>query len=176
MLIAGGRPWIRFTTVTAAGLRLSAVATGHDVAGTAYAAGFVFLAATVAMPAVRAWLRRLLGILIGLTAAATVATCGSVLAHPARAAAGRAVAVSQLRPPVITAASVMIWPWLAGAAGLIAIALAVLVAVRSAPWPAMGRRYDRAPQDRRPPAAGAARSAPEASAWDRLDRGEDPTV
>jgi len=64
-------------------------------------------------------------------------------------------------------------------AGLLAIAVGLLVVVRGRGWPAMGRRYERPAGQME---AATARRAPARTdedraqdAWRAMDRGEDPT-
>jgi uncharacterized membrane protein (TIGR02234 family) len=66
--------------------------------------------------------------------------------------------------------------WVVALVGGLLVALAgVLALTRSRGWPEMGGRYERAadPAATGPVGAGASGTG---SAWDRLDRGEDPTV
>jgi hypothetical protein len=82
----------------------------------------------------------------------------SELAHKAFAAAVTSV------PATPTA-----WPWLAFAGAVLAAAAGASALLRSASWPALGRRYDA-------PGAPQTASDDDASRWAALDRGEDPTA
>jgi uncharacterized membrane protein (TIGR02234 family) len=64
---------------------------------------------------------------------------------------------------------------LAVVAGLLGVGAGLLVVLRSRSWPAMGRRYERAPG---PPPAGRIQTDEDRAqaAWKALDRGEDPTT
>ncbi|MBX6372396.1 MAG: Trp biosynthesis-associated membrane protein [Acidothermus sp.] len=171
-LFAGGRVWVHFVATTAAGAPLAADATGHQVAAGAYASGFVVLAGVVALPAARGVLRRVIGGLIALAGAGMAFEAVPVARAPAAAVRQRAIDVSGLRPPHLADASPTGWPVLVAVLGGCVVALGMFVILRSAHWPAMGRRYD-------PVGAGTRRAyrRPETpSPWDQLDRGQDPTI
>jgi len=136
------------------------------------AMGLLLLAAAVALFAVTGVARVLLG--------AVVAGAGVVLVWTAvRALAGGLVEASAQLPGVgrsagpVTVDAATGWPGAVIAAGLLAVAVGLLVAVRGRGWPGMGRRYER-------PGAPAARARTDeeraTDAWRALDRGEDPTA
>jgi uncharacterized membrane protein (TIGR02234 family) len=74
----------------------------------------------------------------------------------------------------IGALTVTAWAWVTVAAGVLAIAAGALTVGRSGDWPAMGRRYESGGSARRGPVTEASHS--QATLWDRLDEGDDPTV
>ena len=174
VLVAVGRPWVRFTVGTAAKLDVRSTATGHDLAGASSALGLVVLAGVVALPATRGVSRVLVGGLMVLSGVGiVVATQGSVFS-PSRAVASRAGQVAGLPGARANAVAATAWPWLVLIGGVLAVAVGALTMVRSRQWPAMGRRYEAA----RTPVA--VRSNETSSSgtwmWDQLDEGDDPTI
>jgi hypothetical protein len=117
------------------------------------------------------------GELIGwLPALAIVGVAGAGALLATRAAARRAVGVLLLLVGIGIAGAVVYagvehdgltapWPVLCTLGGLVVAGAGVAAGTRGQRWPAMGARYERS----------AARPA-ETSAWDALDRGEDPTT
>lgn len=154
--------------VVVGGGHASGGAAGHQVAAGASGLGLVLLAAVVALPATRGWVRRVVGLLVAAAAAGTIALAAHVLADPAGAAGARHIGVVSFSPNPQVKAAASGWPWVDVCAGLLALAAGALTLVRSSSWPAMGRRYE---AGRRPSGSGG-----EASMWDRLDRGDDPTL
>ena len=69
---------------------------------------------------------------------------------------------------IATARAVVVlpWPWAALVGSVLLAAGGLLVALRGRRWAVLSGRYD---------APAARRTAPEVSAWEALDRGEDPT-
>jgi hypothetical protein len=57
------------------------------------------------------------------------------------------------------------WRWIAAAGGAVILAAGVLIVTRGGPWPSMSTRYEREERAATKPL----------SAWDAIDRGEDPT-
>ena len=170
VLLAVGRVWLRFSIVQAPLPRLHGTATGHAVAGVATPLAYVVLAGVVALPATRKAGRRVAGLFLALAGIGIVVAAAGVIASPRSSVAsqaGRLAGRSDVHPVGV---ALSWWPWLAIAGGLVATAAGVLTLLRSADWPAMGRRYE----------AGARRAgsskADETSMWDRLDRGDDPTL
>jgi hypothetical protein len=160
VLLAVGRVWLRYD-VPEQGLAVrAATATGHVVAAAASTLALVVLAGVLVLPATRGFVRRIAGVIlalaglgIGYVAVVTIASTTDRLPGPAAAhEAGQLTA----------------WPWIAAVGGVIAIAAGLLTAVASRDWPAMGRRYEQS--------GSPSRDASEASMWDRLDVGDDPTV
>jgi Tryptophan-associated transmembrane protein (Trp_oprn_chp) len=118
----------------------------------------VALAGTGALLATSGWLRRAVGVLLalaglGVTAGAIVGRAGL---DPGSAGAGGTV-----------------WPVACAVGGLLILLGGVIAAARGHQWPGMSARYDRKPAaaGTNPPVA-----ADHRSAWDALDRGDDPTV
>ncbi|MGY1856311.1 Trp biosynthesis-associated membrane protein [Modestobacter sp. SYSU DS0290] len=177
-LSASGQPWADVTIVREAPLPpVAAVLTGADAAPLVAACGLLLLAAAVAVVAVRGVGRVVVGLL--------VAVAGGALTWSAvRAVRGGLSEASTELPGVgpgpgpVTVDVAAGWPAAAGAAGVLAVLVGLLVVLRGGSWPGMGRRYERTA-----PGAPPARSDRPATdedrhqaAWKALDRGEDPTV
>jgi uncharacterized membrane protein (TIGR02234 family) len=167
VLLAVGRRWVRYAVV--GGGHASAGPTGHDVAAGATALGLVILAAAVALPASRGWLRRGVGVVLAAAGAGTIALAAHVIASPGAAAGRRYIGVYSLSPNPVLHAQATGWPWVDVCAGLIALVAGVVALLHSGGWPAMGRRYESGRT------RASSRSA-ETSMWDQLDQGDDPTV
>ncbi|HVT21930.1 MAG TPA: Trp biosynthesis-associated membrane protein [Mycobacteriales bacterium] len=167
VLVASGQQWAS-TTVDVPGAPTSTVSvTGHAVEPSLPALGIALLALAVAVIAGRGLLRRLVGI--------TVAAVGGIALGVA--VAGRGAVSAALTAHEIGDAGVPVhgsangW-WVVAAVGAtIALIVGLVVAARSGQWAAMGGKYE-APQTKAPQPV-AVDSAD--SAWDALDRGEDPT-
>jgi uncharacterized membrane protein (TIGR02234 family) len=170
-LSAGGQSWAAVTAERGAPLPpLHGVIPGADAAPLVPAAGLVLLAAAVVLLAVRGVARMAVGLL--------VAMAGGVLAWSGVRAlnGGLADASTQLPgvgnvPGPVTVDVSAAWPVLAVAAGVVAVAVGLLVVLRGRGWPAMGRRYERTASET-PPRTDEDRAQ---AAWKALDRGEDPT-
>ncbi|MGC4819984.1 Trp biosynthesis-associated membrane protein [Micromonospora sp. DT63] len=128
------------------------------------ALALVTLAGGGAVLATRGWVRRLLGVLLGVLGLAV-------------AAGGAYGLVADLDGGVSRQ-----WPALCLLGGLLAAVGGGWTALRGGVWPAMGARYERpartvtesAPTTVAEPGRMAGRRTTEA--WDALDRGEDPTA
>jgi uncharacterized membrane protein (TIGR02234 family) len=141
------------------------------------AAAVVALAAVLAVPSVRGWLRRSVGgVVLGLAVVAGLSTVTTLTAVATRARQWWGVDVGA----VAEAASVdvtWVWPALT-LAGLVAMAAgAGVVLVRGGQWAGLSARYERPsrPAGRQSP-TDSTRSAPDPDLWQALDRGEDPTT
>jgi uncharacterized membrane protein (TIGR02234 family) len=169
-LFAGGQDWVEITAQRRPPLPpVTAMATGGEVAPLAPAAGLVLLAAAGALLAVRGLGRFAVGLLMVVAGTGLAWSSGRVLA-------GADVVTDRLRSlgvadTDLTTDVVHVWPVLAVLGGVLGIAAGVVTVFRGRRWPAMGRRYERT--------GAAAPAAPEEhrtqSAWNALDRGEDPT-
>lgn len=116
------------------------------------ALALVALAGSGALPATRGLARQAVGVLL--------VTCGAGLMIGAVVGVSRAGADPG-------------WPVLCALAGVVVAAVGGLTVRRGRSWPTMGTRYERSPERA---AARSSGSAPtEASLWDAIDRGEDPT-
>lgn len=162
VLLTVGRVWLHYDIPRDGLADVRATATGHAVAGAAATLALVVLAGVVVLPATSGLGRRIAGVVIALAglgvsylAVLTIVLTTDQLDLPEASTytGGRATA----------------WPWIALAAAVAAIGTGVFATIASAEWPAMGRRYESAGSARRGPVT-------EASLWDRLDEGDDPTV
>ncbi|MQA34998.1 Trp biosynthesis-associated membrane protein [Modestobacter roseus] len=177
-LSTAGQGWADVTIVREPPLPpVDAVLTGSDAAPLVAACGLLLLAAAVAVIAVRGAARVLVGGLVALAG-------GAVVWSTAQAVRGGLSEVSTELPGVgrgggpVTVDVAAGWPALAVAAGVLAVLVGLLVALRGRSWPGMGRRYERTAPGA-PPARQARPATDEdrhQAAWKALDRGEDPTV
>ncbi|MGC5380227.1 Trp biosynthesis-associated membrane protein [Micromonospora sp. DT68] len=128
------------------------------------ALALVALAGGGAVLATRGWLRRVVGVLLGVLGLAVAAGGGYGLVADLGGVVNRQ------------------WPALCLLGGLLAAVGGGWTALRGGGWPAMGARYERPtrtvtesePEVAGPPGPMAGRRTTEA--WDALDRGEDPTA
>ncbi|MCU1658398.1 MAG: family rane protein [Pseudonocardiales bacterium] len=182
VLLVSGRPWQTLLTsrprpLADDVLRLS----GRTIDSAPTALGLVALAGVVAVLATRGLARRAIGAVLALAGAALVwrSVTGLAAVSAARARSlveskHSGVGVDQSVVPHVTVHAV--WPVLSAACGLLVLAGGALVALRGHRWRAMSVRYE-APASR--PASAedqaAQRARAEASLWNALDRGDDPT-
>jgi uncharacterized membrane protein (TIGR02234 family) len=171
-LVAGGQEWAEVTAARPEPLPpVVAVLSGADAAPLVPATGLVLLAAAVALLAVRAAGRVVVGLLM--------AVAGGVLAWSGvRALTGTLTVTGVPAGGTTTTDIAAVWPVLAVAAGVLGAATGLLVVLRGRSWPAMGRRYERgtgAHVDTAPRTAPTDEDRAQ-SAWKALDRGEDPTA
>ncbi|MGY1731260.1 Trp biosynthesis-associated membrane protein [Geodermatophilus sp. SYSU D01045] len=170
-LSAGGQTWATVTVTRRPPLPpVTEALTGSSLAPLVPAAGLLLLAAAVAVLAVRGAGRVAVGVLVALAGAALAWSAVRVLAGGVDTTA----APGERRTADLAAA----WPVLCLVAAVVALAAGVLVAVRGHRWPAMGRRYERAPGVAAAPAPARARTDEDRAldAWRALDRGDDPTA
>jgi uncharacterized membrane protein (TIGR02234 family) len=166
VLVSAGRVWGSADVAGAAGSTAAGDlhVTGADVSGAFPALGLVALAGVLAVVAARGVVRRVVGgflCLVGVTVAvlAVVTDVDAALDHAARVAAGVSSAQA-------THESTSAWPWICALGGLLVAVAGALTALRSADWPALGGRYER---------AGAGTGRP-LDTWAALDQGIDPTA
>jgi uncharacterized membrane protein (TIGR02234 family) len=174
-LVAGSQSWAAVTAERRAPLPpVAGVLSGAEAAPLVPATGLVLLAAAVALLAVRRAGRIVVGLLLatagGVLAWSGVRALTGGLADAAGGLPGMGGPAGEVTVDVATA-----WPVVAAVAGLLGVGAGLLVVLRSRSWPAMGRRYERAP-------GSAPTGRPETdedraqAAWKALDRGEDPTT
>jgi uncharacterized membrane protein (TIGR02234 family) len=166
------RPWVT-ATATVKGLPvISASVDGADVAPLAGALGFVLLAAVGAVIATRGWVRRGLGVLIMLAAAAVVVAA----VHPGdtRGAIEQALSAKGWSGGPYDAGT-SAWRWLAAAAGLGCLLTGMLTARYGGSWASMGARYDAPGRDADAPAIETQGTPTETDLWRSIDSGRDPT-
>ncbi|MGY1607054.1 Trp biosynthesis-associated membrane protein [Geodermatophilus sp. SYSU D00700] len=169
-LSAGGQTWSTVTVTRRPPLPpVTEALTGAALAPLVPAAGLLLLAAGVAVLAVRGAARAAVGALVVLAGAALAWSGLRVLTG---AADTGTAAPGERRTADLAAA----WPVLCLVAAAVALAAGGLVLARGRRWPAMGRRYERAPGTAVPAPAPARTDEDRAlDAWRALDRGDDPT-
>ncbi|ACZ30527.1 hypothetical protein Xcel_1497 [Xylanimonas cellulosilytica DSM 15894] len=170
VLATAGPAWVRAQTATALDPAVDVAVTGGAAAPAVNAAGFVILAAGLALALVG---RRARWVVLAVAAAAGVLVAASAVGVALRpddvaaAGAGAAAGVTDLT----TAAQVTAWPWLSAAVGVLVVAAAVVAGMQSHRWAATSSRHERDPQ---PAAPGG--TVDSHDAWDALTRGADPTA
>jgi len=178
-LFAVGRSWARGSVDT--GLATVAVSSsGGSVAPAVVGFALLGLAGAVAIFATRAIGRRIVGVLVALGGVGIVVAVIASAGDPAGALGPAAAKAAGRTGAEVTAASASVWPWFAAAGGLLMLLGGAVTAARGPMWPGMSSRYERAAssgetgstQDQRPVTS----ADPPRSAWEALDRGEDPTV
>jgi len=168
-LVAAGRTW---ATVTVDGaLRPETIlVTGSDLTGAARALGLLGLAGVLAVVATRRWVRRIIGAGIAVAGLAAAVAVGRVAADLRSSALDWALSSSD--GTATTSVTGTVAPWLALVGCLLVVLAGLVVLLRGHRWPVLGASYER----RR--AVEPAVEQPEGgrTAWDALDRGEDPTL
>jgi uncharacterized membrane protein (TIGR02234 family) len=162
-LIAGGQAWAVTTVERQAPLPpVVETLSGSDAAPLVPATGLVLLAAGLALLAVRSAGRVAVGLLM--------AVAGGVLVWSGIRALTGGLSADEGTTEVAAA-----WPVLAVVAGVLGVAAGLVVVLRGRAWPAMGRRYERTPEQAAPTRQDTDEDRAQA-AWKALDRGEDPTA
>jgi uncharacterized membrane protein (TIGR02234 family) len=163
VLLAVSRSWVSFQSAATAPLPAKSFhVDGSQLAPGTRALALVALAGVAAIAATRAFGRLFVGVLVLLAGLAVVGILLRALLDP-DAAMGRAGPFVDFH--VSSGADLGGWPYVALLGGLLISAGGLLVVVRGRSWAAMSARYD----------APTAKPRGEASLWDALDRGEDPT-
>ena len=166
VLLAMSRGWLSYTFPAAEPLPPRVVSvTGAELAPGARALALLGLAAVAALPASRGRLRTAVGALVALAGVGCLVVLGRVLADPLTAA--RHSEPLRFDRHLTGSPDLGGWPYAAVVGGLLLLAAGVLVVVRGRRWAELSSRYD---------APSAPKPASEASLWDALDRGEDPTA
>lgn len=145
--------------------------TGRDLAPLGAAMAWVGLAAIAALLATRTWGRRVTGAVVLVAGgAAGVTALAFALTDVATGGGGTFVsaALGDEAAAAATSKSISAWWVLALLCGLAMVACGLLALLDGPAWPRLGARYSR------PDSQATALTA--ASAWDALDRGEDPTL
>lgn len=163
-VVTAGRSWAQASLVAATGTPTHAGVSGHVVAPAMSALGLALVALAAATVAARGFVRRVVGALVVAIGSAVVAVAAHGHADLPGALVRRAFAVQ----PNGVHADVSPWWVVAACAGVVAVLAGALTVALAGRWPAMGARYET------PAARGRGDAA--ATAWDALDRGEDPTL
>jgi uncharacterized membrane protein (TIGR02234 family) len=173
-LSVGGQTWATATVTRRPPLPpVTEELTGSTLAALVPACGLLLLAAAVAVVAVRGLGRRAVGLVAAVAGGALLwSGVRRLVTEPGLGDLSDGTAAGATGLDVAPTAA---WPVVTAVAGLLAVAVGVLVVVRGPGWAGMGRRYERTPATVAP-----ARSrTPEdraLDAWRALDRGEDPTA
>jgi len=146
----------------------SVTVTGGELLPAAQAVGLLALAAILAVHATRRWGRRVVGGLV-VVAGLTTAVWASAIARELPSRVLQRADVPTGAGDLTSASGHAAGALLAIAGGVLIAASGVAVLVKGPRWPGMGARYARPAPERS--AASDARSA-----WEALDRGEDPTA
>jgi len=162
VLLAAGRQWGSATITGAA--RQHVTVTGRQVSSALPAIALALLALAVAVVAASSVLRRLAAGIGALVAVSCVVTALRAATDVHHALAARAFGVDLTTMPTQTHS----WWLLAALGGIVAAVAFGAIAVAGDRWQGMGARYDAPDAAKRP-------ADPAASAWEALDRGDDPT-
>jgi uncharacterized membrane protein (TIGR02234 family) len=169
LVISGSRVWVQGTADVLLGpTRIEG--TGSQVASGVVALALVAAAAAVASTTAGAVVRRVTLVVLALAGVGEIVLVGRVLLDPAAALGGVAARSAGRTGTVETHASVTVWPWLCLVAAVLLVVAAVGGWLGAGQWRGLGARYET------PGATAGARGQRVASAWDRLDAGDDPTV
>lgn len=189
LLAVGATPWLLLPASTALSAEVLSVS-GSQAVPAVPAAGVVVLAAALALAVSGRAARLLAAGAVTLAGSVVVLATGALVRGPEAAARAAVASATGVRPAEV-AASLTLWPVVAGAVGTATCAAGVFLALASRRWQSApsGDRYERQPA----PPAGTARSAgsrprgvraatPDAAPrdrtredWDALSRGEDPS-
>ncbi len=172
MFLGYGRTWST-TVVTDPGLpTLTTVQTGRDLAPAGAAMALVALAGIAALVATRRPGRLVTSAVLVLAGLVSVYVSGAQGMTTTEPVSGRISAVAAVAAVSTTATSGMAW-WAVAALGGLVVAVAGAVALGTcSTWPVMGGRYERDADG----TTSAAAVPTTAGAWDKLDRGIDPTL
>lgn len=140
--------------------------TGSELVPVAEAAGWLGLAAVVAIHAARGIGRAVIGALLTIAGLAVTGLAGWHAAN-LDTAAETAVTGDAVPTLVSTTPAAAIGT---AAAGALIVAAGLMTVLRGSRWPAMGRKYER------PGRTGTGGTGTARDAWDALDRGDDPTT
>jgi hypothetical protein len=167
--VAGAPAWLRATGSTALDSEVAVVVSGGQAAPGVLAAAVVLLAAAAAVGLVGRVARWVVVVVVAAAGVVVVASVVAVLRDPgptATVAVAARTGVSVLTGPV----AVTPWPWVALGMGVLDVIAAAMLARASARWGATSRRHVPTTAS-----AGAVATDDDASAWDALTRGDDPT-
>lgn len=161
-LLACGRTWGSASYTDATGRPEHVVASGRSIEPALRTVGFALLVMAVALLATRTWGRRVVGFVIVVLGGAIIALAVSAQSDLDDELNARAFGVAH----VATSTGTSGWAVLSIVAGGAAVIVGAVVVIIGGGWPALGARYD----------APTTRPVDEnRTAWEALDRGEDPT-
>lgn len=153
---------------------------GYDLNPAFSPVAIAALAAALALTISGRVLRLVLGALIVLLGIGIAAMAFAVLGDPSRAAAGRVADASGIagsgQLAIIEGAEATTWPSVAIAAGIVLVALGVLVVWFGGRWKTGGRKYASVDDRSSTLHRDASHGEPDRIAdWDAMNHGEDPT-
>lgn len=158
-----------FATIVLDGRQQPLVVPGSQAAPALAPIGIAQLALAGALSIAGPVARRVLGVLLLVLGAATIALLLPVLADPASGTAGAVGAATGVTDSgAVRSLSGSAWPAVAVVAGVLGALLGLVVLVRAARWSTGGRRF-------RQQGEAPVRSTDPVSEWDALTRGGDPT-
>ncbi|HET8613958.1 MAG TPA: Trp biosynthesis-associated membrane protein [Actinomycetales bacterium] len=188
MLLAASRTWVHAVVQDPLAGPLQVDASGRQASPVVAAVALVALAGAVAVLTLRTVGRLVTGLLLVLSGAAAVAAAVDVLRTPSDALRSVIADATGRSGDLLPVAHQTSWAWVAVGGAVLVVLGGALTVSRARGWSGLSGRYDApvgAPVEPGPQAAaadGGERAAPEASAdpasdsWDRLSRGDDPTV
>jgi uncharacterized membrane protein (TIGR02234 family) len=179
LLLSYGQVWATATYAEPGLPRLIVALTGREVQPVGGALPVVALAGIAGIVATRRVGRWAAGVVLALTGtAATALALRFGLTWSAAGGDGGAIdrLVGEKVGTAVVGVPVVVSQWwlLAVVGGVAVLVGGLLTVAHGSRWPALGRRYERAAESERAPAA--APTAATASAWDLLDHGVDPTL
>lgn len=167
ILLAGGRTWGRAVVTAANGAHVTIAVSGHGAEPALPPLGLVLLVLAGALVAARTWMRRIVGgvvVAVGASVIALGVASREDVASSLSSTAQRTYAVAHTGIGATTSG----WAIVTVVAGVLAVAAGATTVIVGRRWPALGARYE--------PPTTSSRPVDESSAWEALDRGEDPTV
>ncbi|HET6651533.1 MAG TPA: Trp biosynthesis-associated membrane protein [Nocardioides sp.] len=164
--VAAAQPWAEADGDNA-GVAVSAVADGNDVAPLALALALVALASWGVLLVLRGSARRLVAVVGTLAAGGVLAAVVSAFGSAQDAAVDAAQAAGATGDTFTS--SLTAWYWTTGVAAAFSLAALGVAVARAPRWPSMGSRYDA-------PSARETSPATTEDLWKALDEGHDPTA
>ena len=175
VIAAFALPWASVTVPLVLGLSATGTEvtfTGREIYPLAAVLPWLGLASVGGVFATRGWARVIVGLVVLATGLVSAVSAISFALDP------RSAVLNQLNPDQLSPDPLTQWastPWwvrgLIGALGLVAVG--GLIVARGRTWPGLSQRFERSAGTKAGPDAAPISAL---SAWDALDRGEDPTT
>ena len=168
-LLAGSQTWVSFMLD---GEHSVHTASGHDVNPALSPIAIAIVAAALALTIAGPVFRRVLGVLVALLGAGSVALTVGVVSAPLAAVSGKITEMTGLTGGAdsVVWSEVSVWPWVTLLAGAFAVMFGILILITAGKWAQGGRKYDSSA-----PASKEAGKPDRISDWDALSDGDDPT-
>lgn len=180
VIAAFALPWASVTVPLVLGLSATGTEvtfTGREIYPLAAVLPWLGLASVGGVFATRGWARVIVGLVVLATGLVSAVSAISFALDP-RSAVLNQLNPDQLSPDQLSPDQLTQWastPWwvlgLIGALGLVAVG--GLIVARGRTWPGLSQRFERSAGTKAGPDAAPISAL---SAWDALDRGEDPTT